>query len=262
MAALLATTLLTGLASATGLVTGVGNLGILWLHIAGALVVLPLVHWHALARPTRPRRTDLSRRTALRAGVLGAVSVAGLGGTEVAVAALELPGARRRFTGSVETGRLVPALLPPTSWLDDRAPTVDAGPWRLAVADAAGTSHLALGELAAFSTTRRVTLDCTSGWYSEQDWTGVPLSALLPDRGSARSVLVTSRTGYSARLPLTDLDRLLLATAVGGAPLSALHGFPARLVAPGRRGFWWVKWVDRVELSSAPPWWRPPFPLT
>jgi DMSO/TMAO reductase YedYZ molybdopterin-dependent catalytic subunit len=53
-----------------------------------------------------------------------------------------------------------------------------------------------------------------------------------------------------------------VATRVGGAPLSVGHGFPARLVAPGRRGFWWVKWVDRIELRSTPWWWQPPFPVT
>jgi len=35
-----------------------------------------------------------------------------------------------------------------------------------------------------------------------------------------------------------------------------------RLVAPDRRGYWWVKWVTAVELSSAPWWWQPPFPTT
>jgi DMSO/TMAO reductase YedYZ molybdopterin-dependent catalytic subunit len=53
-----------------------------------------------------------------------------------------------------------------------------------------------------------------------------------------------------------------LATRVGGAPLAARHGFPLRLVAPGRRGFWWVKWVERIELQPTPWWWQPPFPLT
>ncbi|MFC6735885.1 molybdopterin-dependent oxidoreductase, partial [Halolamina salina] len=30
------------------------------------------------------------------------------------------------------------------------------------------------------------------------------------------------------------------------------HGGPARLVAPERRGFQWVKWVERVELRRDP----------
>jgi len=257
LAGLLVATLLTGLASVTGLVRTVGSLGILWLLVAAALVTVPLLLWHALARPARLRRTDLSRRTALRAGALGAVSVAGLGGSELLVAGLGLPGATRRFTGSVE----VPTPTP-TSWLDDRAPAVDGATWRLRVVDAEGTRRLSLAELAGLATTRRATLDCTSGWYSEQEWTGVSLATLLPDVGTARSLLVHSATGYSVRLPVTDLGGLLLATSVAGEPLGALHGYPARLVAPGRRGFWWVKWVDRLELSATPAWWRSPFPLT
>ena len=36
---------------------------------------------------------------------------------------------------------------------------------------------------------------------------------------------------------------------------------PVRLVAPHRRGFWWVKWVAVVELSDLPAWGQSPFPL-
>jgi DMSO/TMAO reductase YedYZ molybdopterin-dependent catalytic subunit len=74
--------------------------------------------------------------------------------------------------------------------------------------------------------------------------------------------MVHSITGYWVRLPVDDVDGQLLATAVGGAPLSPGHGYPVRLVAPGKRDFWWVKWVDRIELQSTPWWLQSPFPLT
>ena len=41
---------------------------------------------------------------------------------------------------------------------------------------------------------------------------------------------------------------MLLATHVGGEPISPGHGAPVRLVAPNRRGFQWVKWVDRIAM--------------
>jgi DMSO/TMAO reductase YedYZ molybdopterin-dependent catalytic subunit len=262
LAALASITLLTGLGYATGLLRSVGGTRGMWLHVAAALSLTPLVVWHVLARPARPRRTDLSRRTLLRAGALTVVAAGVYATMATTVRVAGLPGAGRRFTGSYDTGSFDPASMPSTIWLDDRTPRIDPDLWRLAVRDADGERTLTLGDLEAFDVRVRAVLDCTGGWYAEQDWAGVPVSALLPNRGDARSLLVRSVTGYWIRFPVRDLDRLLLATRVGGAPLAARHGFPVRLVAPGRRGFWWVKWVDRIELQDTPWWWQPPFPVT
>jgi hypothetical protein len=262
LAALVLTTVVTGIGYTTGLVRSwAGVLG-MWLHVAAALVLLPLAVWHVLARRARPRRADLSRRNLVRVGLFAGAS-AGLYVAQTAVVGLAgAPGAGRRFTGSYETGSFDPAAMPSYSWLDDTTPVVDPRRWRLTVVDGRGGRELALTDLAAFDVRVRAVLDCTSGWFAEQDWAGVPVRALLPETGDARSVLVTSATGYWLRFPVRDMDNLLLATRVGGAPLRPGHGFPLRLVAPGRRGFWWVKWVDRVELSSTPWWWQSPFPLT
>jgi DMSO/TMAO reductase YedYZ molybdopterin-dependent catalytic subunit len=261
LAALALITLIAGLGYATGLVRSiVGETG-LWVHIAVALALVPLVVWHVWARGIRPHRTDLSRRTLLRAGVL-ATGAAGLyAASEAAIRVLGLPGARRRFTGSYETASFQPEAMPSTSWLLDGVPGVDPDRWRLTVKDAQGRRELTLVQLATFATQMRATLDCTSGWYSQQDWTGVPLTTLLHRGPGAQSVYVHSVTGYWVRFPIQDLDLLLLATRVGGAPLSADHGFPLRLVAPGRRGYWWVKWVDRIDLQTTPSWWQPLFPV-
>jgi DMSO/TMAO reductase YedYZ molybdopterin-dependent catalytic subunit len=207
-----------------------------------------------------PRRTDLSRRTLIRTGTVAAGAAALY--TALFGATLLLPGRRRRFTGSYEVGSFQPRAMPDTIWLDDTSPLVDPATWRLTVVDADGARTLPLSDLTRQMVMRRELLDCTSGWYSEQDWTGVPVSALLRRVGDARSLLVHSVTGYWVRLPVGDLDTLLLATHVGGAPLSRGHGYPLRLVAPAHRGFWWVKWVDRIELQQTPWWWQPPFPVT
>src|SRR5205809_33936 len=188
-----------------------------------ALLLVPLALWHIVARRIRPRRSDLSRRTFLRAGVLGAGAAGLYFATAGAVRLAGLPGARRRFTGSFETGSFDPAAMPTTIWLEDPVPAVDPDTWRLTVVDGIGRYQLRLGDLSAFGARMRATLDCTSGWYAQQDWSGVPVSALLRGSGQARSLLVHSVTGYWIRLPVSDVGRLLLATRVGGAPLSTGH---------------------------------------
>ena len=60
----------------------------------------------------------------------------------------------------------------------------------------------------------------------------------------ASEVAVESVTGHRIVLPLADLETAILATHVGGEALSPGHGYPVRLVVPGRRGYQWVKWVN------------------
>lgn len=251
--------LASGIASSSGLLAGAG-VEPLWLHVALALLLVPLLLWHVVARPVRPRRADLGRRSLLLAGLLGAVGAGVYSGLEAVGRLADLPGARRRFTGS----HLVePAAMPVTSWLDDAVPLVRGDDWAVRVTDAGGSRNVSLGELAARGTTTlRATLDCTSGWYTTAEWTGVPVARLIGTVGAGhRSIRVRSLTGYDRFLPLSDLDRLLLAVGSGGSPLSPGHGYPARLVAPGRRGFWWVKWVVAIKPTDEPWWWQPPLPL-
>lgn len=217
--------------------------------VAAAVVLVLHLTGHRRRQRFRPRRTDLSRRVALRSGAL----VAG-----AAAFYLVGPGRERRVTGSHEVGSGDQAAMPVTQWAFDPVLRLEA--WRLR----APNRSYGLDELVVLpNRTVRAVLDCTGGWYAEQDWHGVPLAALLPAaavRGAA-SIDVISATGYRRRLPVRDLPGLLLATHVADEPLSAGHGGPARLVAPGRRGFWWVKWVTRIEVTDEPWWWQPPFPL-
>ncbi|MBT8250245.1 MAG: molybdopterin-dependent oxidoreductase, partial [Acidimicrobiia bacterium] len=131
----------------------------------------------------------------------------------------------------------------------------------LTVKAGGGLRTWTIAELGEFADHVTATLDCTSGWYATQEWTGVRIDRLLGTL-AGESILVTSATGYRRRYPIGDAPRLLLATGVGGNPLSPGHGAPARLVAPGRRGFWWVKWVTEISVEERPWWVQAPFPLT
>jgi DMSO/TMAO reductase YedYZ molybdopterin-dependent catalytic subunit len=259
-----------GLAHATGLLVAAGPVTAMQVHVGAALVAVPLLAWHATARRTRVRRTDLSRRTLLRAGTVAAVAGLLLAVVEGATRLAGLPGARRRFTGSLPVAAgpraarppADPSLVPVTQWLDDRVQVVDPDGFRLRVTAAGSTRDWTYGELAGFADRVEAVLDCTGGWYARTAWEGARLDRLLPDGAGGGSLVVTSLTGYRRRFPLADARHLLLATRMGGRRLSAGHGFPARLVAPGRRGFWWVKWVAAIEVDTAPWWRQPPFPLT
>jgi hypothetical protein len=246
-----------GIAHATGLWFGVGYWSALWTHELFAFVLLPVFIWHVLSRPARPRVTDLDRRAVLRGGAALAIGAAAYGAQEVVVRGAGLAGGSRRFTGSHEAGSFDPLSMPTVSWINDRAPaSTDAAGWRL---DVLG-ERVDVTDLAARARPVTATLDCTGGWWSTQAWDAVPLRELIADR-SARSIKVTSTTGYSRLFPFGDLDDLYVAVGYDGQPLRRGHGAPVRLVAPGRRGPWWIKWVTSVQLDDRPWWLQTPFPF-
>jgi DMSO/TMAO reductase YedYZ molybdopterin-dependent catalytic subunit len=148
--------------------------------------------------------------------------------------------------------------MPTVTWLDDRRPAVtDEATWPLVI----GGERVAIPSLRARARPVVATLDCTGGWWSEQSWDAVPLAELLPDVDT-RSVRVVSATGYDRLFGRGDLTGVHIAVGYGGEPLRAGHGAPVRLVVPGRRGPWWVKWVVSVEPDDRPAWLQPPLPLT
>jgi DMSO/TMAO reductase YedYZ molybdopterin-dependent catalytic subunit len=225
-------------------------------HVGAALAAVPLAIWHVVARRIRVRPTDLSRRGILRAGAVVASATMAYAASEVVVRAAGLPGAARRFTGSYEVGSYEPALMPVSSWILDEIPRVDPSAWTLN----AGGRSWSYDELSAFDDRMTATLDCTGGFFSTQEWAGVRLDRLV-GQADGLSIRVVSQTGYDRRFSIERASSLLLATRFGGQTLDPGHGFPARLVVPDERGFWWVKWVSAIEVDNMPPWWQPPFPL-
>jgi DMSO/TMAO reductase YedYZ molybdopterin-dependent catalytic subunit len=233
-------------------VAGLVRWTLLTVHAWIGLSLVPLVVIHLLPRRwrllrpaagtlDRARARLLTRRSFLvGGGLLGAaIALRGVADTVEIVR-----GGQRRFTGS----RWLPAggVPPPTTFFGEPAPAIDRASWRLHV----GGRSLALGDLRAMGETSvTAVLDCTSGWALETDWQGVPLATVLQAAGIGpdTDVLVRSVTGWGAQVAPDDVDGCLLAWGCAGDDLPAANGAPLRLVAPGRRGLDWVKWVASIE---------------
>lgn len=245
--------LITGVLLVIGAIGSIGPFTTMQLHVAFGLIAVSLTLVHTLQRPVPHRVADLSRRNALRAG--GVLAAAG-GLWLTMEGLLDTSGARggmRRFTGSHEI--VNPADVPYTQWINDSIQHLDPATHRVSILQ----TSFSVDELAAGGDVLSATLDCTGGWYTTQEWAGTRLDRLLgTERG--RSIVVTSVTGYWRRFPLEHASRLLLATHMSGELLRDGNGGPVRIVAPGRRGYWWVKWVATIEVDDRPPWWQPPLP--
>lgn len=249
--------MITGVAHVAGVLFASSPLTTMQMHVGAGVLGGVLTVAHARQRRVRPRRTDLSRRSFARLTVLTCVAGALEASVQATGAFTAQPGIRRA-TGSFQLTSSAVTAIPATSWLFDQVPTVEVAAWRLTVATGGSSRDWSLAELAQWDDRQVAALDCTGGWWTEQEWSGVRLSRLLPPEAKG-TVEVTSATGYSRRLPLTD--KLLLATGISGDSLSPAHGSPARLVVPGRRGFHWVKWVVRINHDDRPWWAEPPLPL-
>jgi hypothetical protein len=138
-----------------------------------------------LARHTRPRKADLSRRVLLRTGMLTAAAAGVYVATASAVRLTGLPGLDRRFTGSYEAISFDPASMPRYIWLNDSIPTVDVDRWRLTVIDGDGQYQLTLADLLP------ITPSCAPSWTAPQAGMQSRIGPALPSRpSSAISVML------------------------------------------------------------------------
>jgi hypothetical protein len=254
-----------GLSAALGVVVTAG-IGLTWtaglvsfdrplaysalnLHVISGLILGGIVVAHALVRGERrpPLERIVDRRAVLRGlGLLAASFAFSLAFDRVALA--------RRVTGSRHAGSFTGNAMPVTIWAFDTVPEIAIDRWRLRVRGAvASPAALTYAQLTSLNQREaRVTLDCTGGWWSEQVWSGVALGDVLAAHGlaaSASRIEVVSVTGHRWTFDRAEAERALLATHVGGEPISAAHGYPLRLVMEGRRGFVWVKWIDEIVAA-------------
>jgi sulfite oxidase len=115
------------------------------------------------------------------------------------------------------------------------------------------------------------------GAISNARWTGALLRDVLLSSGlteddlderanplsPVRHVVFVAQDGMEVSIPIhTAISRygdVLLAYEMNGEPLTAQHGFPLRLIAPGHSGVRNAKWLAEIRLSSEEakgPWQR------
>jgi DMSO/TMAO reductase YedYZ molybdopterin-dependent catalytic subunit len=95
---------------------------------------------------------------------------------------------------------------------------------------------------------------CVTRWSRlDNRWKGVLFTEVLKRvkvKAGAAYALVTAEEGYTANVPLQDLQRpdVLFAFAHDGEPLAAEHGGPLRLIVPQLYAWKSVKWVRGFTL--------------
>ena len=101
--------------------------------------------------------------------------------------------------------------------------------------------------------TKIIMLRCVEGWSGVGEWTGIPLKDILEEakiRHNAKTVVFYSVDGYSTSLPVEDSlgDNVMLSYKLNSGALPKEHGYPLRLVAEGKYGYKWIKWITHIEV--------------
>lgn len=95
------------------------------------------------------------------------------------------------------------------------------------------------------------------GWSFIAKWTGPELTSILDDAGVKPEAKILifytadSASGYTS-LDLSyihDKD-IIIAMRLNDITLPQDRGFPFQVVAEGKYGYKWAKWVTRIEVSD------------
>jgi DMSO/TMAO reductase YedYZ molybdopterin-dependent catalytic subunit len=135
-------------------------------------------------------------------------------------------------------------------------PDLRAERFRLELGGAvAAPRAFALAELEKLATTQlEADFHAGTGWsVLGLRWRGVRLAdllALAQPQSDARFVRFSDGGLYDASLTLAEAlaPDVLVATQLGGEPLTPEHGAPVRLVAPAKYGYKSVKWLRNIEV--------------
>ena len=160
-----------------------------------------------------------------------------------------------------------PARLPPGQHLTDKWPVLHAGSipeyrhlstWTFRVfgevAEPVELSWEQFGELPRSSNVQDI--HCVTRWSKfDTSFEGVhwrELAKLARPTSAARFAIAHSEGGFTANIPLSFLEQeeALLATHGDGGELTPEHGYPLRLVVPGKYFWKSAKWLRAIELRA------------
>ncbi|MDV2989669.1 MAG: molybdopterin-dependent oxidoreductase [Dehalogenimonas sp.] len=104
---------------------------------------------------------------------------------------------------------------------------------------------------------RLITLHCVEGWEFVAKVTGPTMAsifALAGVKAEADTVIFYTTDvpeGYtSLELAYIQSQDIMLALKINDLTLPPSRGFPFQVVAVGKYGYKWAKWVTRIELST------------
>ncbi|MGH7949886.1 MAG: molybdopterin-dependent oxidoreductase [Candidatus Binataceae bacterium] len=139
-------------------------------------------------------------------------------------------------------------------------PTVDPNSWRLRIKGlVANPMELSLTQLRSLPELHeRGTMECISNApngdaISTADWIGANVKPLLERaKVSPKAAYVAMRgaDGYHTGAPIDEIlrDDNYFAYKMNGTPLPAAHGFPVRIIIPGKYGMKQPKWITEIEF--------------
>ena len=160
------------------------------------------------------------------------------------------------------------ARLPPGQYLTEKWPVLHAGSAASYPADLDGWDFTLSGEIdnpltltwEQLSELPRVEvtqdIHCVTRWSRfDASFEGIPWSALRElagPRPTARFAIAHAEAGFTANVPIDFLERegAMLATHADGEPLSRDHGWPLRLIVPGKYFWKSAKWLRGIELTA------------
>jgi DMSO/TMAO reductase YedYZ molybdopterin-dependent catalytic subunit len=159
-----------------------------------------------------------------------------------------------------------PARLPPGQYLTEKWPVLHAGSvpstdlatWDFRVfGEVENERTLTWDELTALPATENVQdIHCVTRWSRfDTSFKGVhwrELAPLVAPKPTARFVVAHAEQGYTTNVPISFLedDDALVAFEADGEPLTLEHGWPLRLVIPGKYFWKSAKWLRGLELTS------------